>query len=104
MNYLFDSDALYTAGSCLTPEDVVPMTLECYEVKLTGRNMIGGPRIQFKIKGHGDILYETSYPWALVLNDPENLMAVEHRNLLRHTRDEAALASAAAGKKVVIFE
>jgi hypothetical protein len=101
--YLFDSDSLYLVGGGLTPEVVEPMTLECYEVELVGRNFLGGQRIQFKIKGRDDTLYESSYAWAFVLNTPENLEAVKHRTKLMAARDKAKKAATVADAKVIKF-
>lgn len=103
LTFLFDSDSLYLADGGLEPETVEPMTLECYEVKHAGRNFLGGNQIEFKIKGRGEILYRTSYTWALVLNTPENLKAVEHRNNLRRVRNDAAAAANAAHDRVIQF-
>src|ERR1700748_3260171 len=56
-SYLFDSAELYEAGGGLKPERVERLTLECYDVKYAGRDLIGGISIQFKIVGRGNTLY-----------------------------------------------
>lgn len=85
--FLFDSNNLYQDS--LHPEKVVPLQLECYDVRYAGRNFVGTSTIEFKIVGRGDTVYKTSYPWALVLKTEENLRAVERRNSLRARADLA---------------
>ena len=89
MEYIFASNRLYPVdreldtsvhGGILVDKDV----LICYEVEPVGsNNFMGASTWQFKVRGHGDVLYKTHYDWALVENTPENVVRLK---ALRDTR------------------
>lgn len=99
--YLFNSDKLYPLDSLLhAEEDVVPLTLEAYDVEKSGSNPFDArsPMFKFKIKGRGDTVFETAYGWALVLNTPEN---VQQAWMRQATYDAAQLLREKAAKMTV---
>ena len=92
--YLFSSDRLYPrsikkshpnavlpgnlkwdeGGGCL----VVPDVLQCYDVEYAdAANFMNATTWTFKVVGYGDVVFETHYAWALVLDTPENRKALQ---------------------------
>ncbi len=75
MKYLYNYKYLYPVGA--EQEDVVELTLECYDIRpMDRRNLVGAAQWEFKVVGRGDQLFRTSYDWALVENTPENLALI----------------------------
>jgi hypothetical protein len=79
MEFVFASDRLYPVDRTLDTDKgggilVERDTLICYDVMPVGsNNFMGASTWEFKVRGHGDVLYRTHYAWALVQNTPENI-------------------------------
>lgn len=74
MKFLYNFDTLFPENK--SPENVVPLTLECYDVRPAGRTIVGTNSWTFKVVGRGDEVFSTSYDWSLVEASPENLAIV----------------------------
>jgi len=85
MKYLYNYQYLYPVGK--GQEDVKELTLECYDIEPTNRNIIGGSQWEFKVVGRGDQMFRTSYDWALVENTPENLALITEFEEIHRQRE-----------------